>query len=72
MADNDYNTVQPIEGLPNVLGVAPTEQQPQHQRRKAAQKDRKQHPQPASDDQTQTETPQESQKNSNHLIDYRA
>ncbi len=71
MADNDYNTVQPIEGLPNVLGVAPTEQQ-QQQRRKGAQKDRQQqHARSAPDDQTQTETPQKSQSSS-HLIDYRA
>ena len=71
MADNDYNTVQPIEGLPNVLGITPTEQQSQQQRRKAAQKDPKQHPQPPSDGQSQTETPQQNQK-SDHLIDYRA
>ncbi len=70
MADNDYNTVQPIEGLPNVLGIAPTEQQ-QQQRRKGAEKDRQQHSQPAPDDKNQTETPPKSQS-SNHLIDYRA
>ena len=51
MTDNDYNTVQPIEGLPNVLGIMPTEQQPQEQRRKAAQKDRRKRPQPASENQ---------------------
>jgi len=71
MTDNDYNTVQPIEGLPNVLGITPTEQQSQQQRRKAAQKDKKQHSQPPSDGQRQTETPPQNQK-SDHLIDYRA
>lgn len=69
MADNDYNTVRPIDGLPNVLGITPTEQQQQQERRKGAQKGRPQHSQPA--DQTQTETPQENHDTS-HLIDYRA
>jgi hypothetical protein len=69
MADNDYNTVRPIEGLPNVFGIAPTEQQ--QQERRNAQKDRQQRSQPASDEETQTETPKEKQTG-NHLIDYRA
>jgi hypothetical protein len=70
MADNDYNTVQPIDSLQNVLGITPTEQQPQ-QRRKAPQKDRQQHSPAASDDQAKKEAPQDSH-DSNHLIDYRA
>ncbi len=72
MADNDYNTIQPIESLASVLGVAPTEQQSQQQRRKGAQKGREpQHPPKASGDQTPAETPKEEQDR-NHLIDYRA
>jgi hypothetical protein len=71
MADNDYSMVQPIEGLPNVLGIAPTEQQEQQQRRKTPAKNRPQNPQPAQDDQSKTEAPQENHE-SNHLIDYRA
>jgi hypothetical protein len=71
MADNDYNTVQPIESLPNILGVTPTEQQPEQQRRKAAQKDKKPRPQPTPDDPEKAETPQD-KRSSDHLIDYRA
>lgn len=71
MADDDYNTVRPIEVLQNVLGVAPTEQQKEQQRRKGAPKDRQQHSPPASDDPTKAAVP-ENNCDSDHLIDYRA
>ena len=70
MADSDYNTIQPIEGLQNVLGIAPTEQQ-QQQRRKNAQEKRRQHSQPAQDEKAGEKTSQDNQDES-HLIDYRA
>jgi hypothetical protein len=71
MTDSDYNTVRPIEGPPNVLGIAPMEQQQQQQPRKGAPKARPQHSQPAPEEEGRTESPK-GRDDSNHLIDYRA
>jgi hypothetical protein len=72
MADNDYNSVVPIEGLGNVLGVSPTEQKEQEQQhRKTPSKSRPPHAKPDQDKQSQTEHPQDNH-DGNHLIDYRA
>jgi hypothetical protein len=70
MVDSEYSSVQPIEGLGNVLGIAPTDQKQQQQRR-TPDKGRQPQAPPEADEKPKAEAPQESH-DKHHLIDYRA
>ena len=66
--DSDYSTIRPVEGLQTVLGVAPTEQR-QQQQRKSPRDNREEHAQPQNAEEDEQVTPDDSDP---HSIDYRA
>jgi hypothetical protein len=70
MADNDFNTIRPVENLPNVSHLTPTGQ-PQERKRRQNPPRRDQGTRAALPGTTEEEQAQEHPDDS-HTIDYRA
>ncbi len=67
MADNDFNTVKPIESLQTIQGLKPVERRQERQRRRDGQTDRHEEPQETPD---QTEDRPKLDDGQSHEIDY--
>jgi len=50
MADNDFNTIKPVEGLQNIQGLKPTERRQERRRRQDGQAKHHEEPEETQDD----------------------
>jgi protein involved in polysaccharide export with SLBB domain len=67
MADSDFNTVKPVEGLQNVQGLTPTERRQERRRR---QNDQAKHHEESGEKHDEVEDNTTFDDGQDHMIDY--